>query len=53
MESWLAGLANPPAVVTRDRSGSYAKAIFRRLTGEHGYTGSYYPVRRYIASIRR
>lgn len=36
----------------------HAKRIFQRLTSEHGYTGSYYPVsyypvRRYIASIRR
>jgi len=31
----------------------HAKRIFQRLKSEHGYAGSYYPVRRYVASIRR
>lgn len=31
----------------------HAKRIFQRLASEHGYTGSYYPVRRHVASIRR
>ena len=29
----------------------HAKRIYERLKAEHGYTGSYYPVRRYIASL--
>src|SRR5476651_1306079 len=29
----------------------HAKRIFQRLKAEHGYEGSYYPVRRYIASL--
>ena len=31
----------------------HAKRIFQRLKTEHGYTGSYYPVRRYVASLRQ
>jgi transposase len=31
----------------------HAKRIFQRLKAEHGYTGSYYPVRRYVASLRQ
>jgi len=30
----------------------HAKRIHERLQSEHGYTGSYYPVRRYVASLR-
>ena len=30
-----------------------AKRIFERLRGEHGYAGSYYPVRRHVASLKR
>ena len=29
----------------------HAKRIYQRLKAEHGYEGSYYPVRRYIASL--
>lgn len=29
----------------------HAKRIYERLKSEHGYTGSYYPVRRYYASL--
>ena len=29
----------------------HAKRIYERLKSEHGYTGSYYPVRRYHASL--
>ena len=31
----------------------HARRIYERLAAEHSYTGSYYPVRRYIASLRR
>jgi len=31
----------------------HAKRIYERLKAEHGYTGSYYPVRRYVASLRQ
>lgn len=31
----------------------HAKRIFERLKAEHGYSGSYYPVRRYVASLRK
>ena len=31
----------------------HAKRIYQRLKEEHGYTGSYYPVRRYVASLRQ
>jgi transposase len=31
----------------------HAKRIFERLKAEHGYAGSYYPVRRYVASLRQ
>ncbi len=31
----------------------HAKRIYQRLRDEHGYTGSYYPVRRYVASLRQ
>ena len=31
----------------------HAKRIYERLRAEHGYSGSYYPVRRYIASLRQ
>jgi len=31
----------------------HAKRIYERLQAEHGYSGSYYPVRRYIASLRQ
>jgi transposase len=31
----------------------HAKRIYERLKSEHGYTGSYYPVRRYVASLRQ
>ena len=31
----------------------HAKRIYQRLKAEHGYGGSYYPVRRYVASLRR
>lgn len=30
----------------------HAKRIFERLKAEHGYTDSYYPVRRHVASLR-
>lgn len=30
-----------------------ARRIFERLRDEHGYAGSYYPVRRYVASLKR
>lgn len=30
----------------------HAKRIYERLKAEYGYTGSYYPVRRYVASLR-
>lgn len=30
-----------------------ARRIFERLRDEHGYVGSYYPVRRYVASVRQ
>lgn len=30
-----------------------ARRIFERLRDEHAYIGSYYPVRRYVASLRR
>jgi transposase len=30
-----------------------ARRIFERLVAEHGYVGSYYPVRRYVASLKR
>lgn len=29
----------------------HAKRIYERLKAEHGYEGSYYPVRRYVASL--
>ena len=29
----------------------HAKRIYQRLKAEHGYEGSYYPVRRYVASL--
>jgi transposase len=29
----------------------HARRIHERLKAEHGYTGSYYPVRRYIAAL--
>jgi transposase len=31
----------------------HAKRIYQRLKAEHGYGGSYYPVRRYVASLRQ
>jgi transposase len=31
----------------------HAKRIYERLKAEHGYEGSYYPVRRYVASLRQ
>ena len=31
----------------------HAKRIFERLRAEHRYLGSYYPVRRYVASLRK
>lgn len=31
----------------------HAKRIYQRLKAEHGFTGSYYPVRRYVASLRQ
>lgn len=31
----------------------HARRIYERLKAEHGYTGSYYPVRRYVASRRQ
>jgi transposase len=31
----------------------HAKRIYERLKAEHKYTGSYYPVRRYVASLRQ
>jgi transposase len=31
----------------------HARRIFERLKAEHGYAGSYYPVRRYVASLRQ
>ncbi|MCY7300190.1 MAG: IS21 family transposase, partial [Ilumatobacteraceae bacterium] len=31
----------------------HAKRIYQRLKSEHGYAGSYYPVRRYVASLRQ
>lgn len=31
----------------------HAKRIYQRLRSEHGYTGSYYPVRRFIASLKQ
>jgi transposase len=31
----------------------HAKRIYERLKAEHGYSGSYYPVRRYVASLRQ
>jgi len=31
----------------------HAKRIYERLKAEHGYGGSYYPVRRYVASLRQ
>lgn len=31
----------------------HAKRIHERLRTEHGYTGSYYPARRYVASLRQ
>jgi transposase len=31
----------------------HARRICERLKSEHGYAGSYYPVRRYVASLRK
>jgi len=31
----------------------HARRIHERLKAEHGYAGSYYPVRRYVASLRQ
>jgi transposase len=31
----------------------HARRIYERLKAEHGYAGSYYPVRRYVASLRQ
>lgn len=31
----------------------HAHRIYQRLKAEHGYAGSYYPVRRYVASLRQ
>ncbi len=31
----------------------HARRIYERLKAEHGYIGSYYPVRRYIAALRQ